>query len=234
MYLFIAATPFFDNLDDGTNLLNGWTSLGWTWNTGATGSFGTGPSDDLTGGGSYLYYETSGGGGTGSTSLVSECYDLSTLAAPALSFGYHMYGATTGSLTATVNGDTVWTLSGDQGDQWNIAQVDLAAYAGGDVVIGLYAAYGGSFTGDIGIDNIGLGELQLLGCTDASACNYDASATSDDGSCDYSCLGCTDSLANNYDPTSTIDDGSCVYCTGNWVTVSCDGGSFQGEVSWTL
>ena len=145
-----------------------------------------------------------------------------------------MFGATTGSLTATVNGDTVWTLSGDQGDQWNIAQVDLAAYAGGDVVIGLYAAYGGSFTGDIGIDNIGLGELQLLGCTDASACNYDASATSDDGSCDYSCLGCTDSLANNYDPTSTIDDGSCVYCTGNWVTVSCDGGSFQGEVSWTL
>ena len=30
---------------------------------------------------------------------------------------------------------------------------------------------------------------ELPGCTDATACNYDDSATSDDGSCDYcSCL----------------------------------------------
>ena len=49
------------------------------------------------------------------------------------------------------------------------------------------------------------------GCTDSTACNYDASAANDDGSCDYSCQGCTDATACNYDPDATDDDGSCVF-----------------------
>ncbi|MDA0913516.1 MAG: M43 family zinc metalloprotease [Bacteroidetes bacterium] len=51
------------------------------------------------------------------------------------------------------------------------------------------------------------------GCTDPDACNYDAAAANDDGSCDYSCQGCTDSTACNYDPDATDDDGSCVFPT---------------------
>ena len=49
----------------------------------------------------------------------------------------------------------------------------------------------------------------ILGCTDPTACNYDPSANTDDGSCltDY---GCTDPTAFNYDPTATCDDGSCI------------------------
>ena len=48
------------------------------------------------------------------------------------------------------------------------------------------------------------------GCTDASACNYDSTATNDDSSCEFSsCAGCTDSEACNYDDAATIDDGSC-------------------------
>ena len=39
---------------------------------------------------------------------------------------------------------------------------------------------------------------ELCGCTDATACNYDASAVNDDNSCDFSCYGCTDSAACNY------------------------------------
>ena len=50
------------------------------------------------------------------------------------------------------------------------------------------------------------------GCNDAGACNYDATADLDDGSCDYSCLGCTDDAAANYNPDATVDDGGCVYC----------------------
>jgi hypothetical protein len=49
------------------------------------------------------------------------------------------------------------------------------------------------------------------GCTDEFACNFDALATANDGSCDYSCVGCTDPLAYNYDASYTIDDGSCLY-----------------------
>jgi hypothetical protein len=48
-----------------------------------------------------------------------------------------------------------------------------------------------------------------FGCTDPAACNYDAAATTDDGSCDFSCYGCTDPAACNYDPAATIDDGLC-------------------------
>lgn len=48
------------------------------------------------------------------------------------------------------------------------------------------------------------------GCTDANACNFDPSATVDDGSCEsVSCAGCTDASACNFDPSATIDDGSC-------------------------
>jgi hypothetical protein len=76
------------------------------------------------------------------------------------------------------------------------------------------------------------------GCTDATAHNYDANATIDDGSCEKcsdgilngdemavdcggtnsSCaacaMGCTDPTATNYDANAVIDDGSCMYAVG--------------------
>ena len=67
--------------------------------------------------------------------------------------------------------------------------------------------------------------VSCAGCTDAAACNYDASATIDDGSCDLiSCLGCTDATACNYDASATIDDGSCdlVSCAGCTDAAACN------------
>ena len=55
-------------------------------------------------------------------------------------------------------------------------------------------------------------DIDIPGCTDATACNYNPQATTDDGSCDFaSCSGCTDPTACNYNPDSTSDDGSCEF-----------------------
>ena len=86
--------------------------------------------------------------------------------------------------------------------------------------------------------NIPIPQIQVSGCTDLTACNYDASANVDDGSCDLpngcgdalyleydplvtcsdasACItlivnGCTDPTASNYCATCNFDDGSCTY-----------------------
>ena len=81
-----------------------------------------------------MYIETSGAPG-GPYTLTSECLDVTTLTAPALRFHYHMYGSTMGTLDVSVNGTSVWTMSGDQGNTWHPAQVDLAAYATSDSIV---------------------------------------------------------------------------------------------------
>ena len=91
-------------------------------------------------------------------------------------------------------------------------------------------------------------ENEVLGCTDATACNYDMDATDDDASCEFEdalgvcggdceadlnqngiCdaseqIGCTDSMACNYDMNATNDDGSCDYtsCLGCTDATACN------------
>ena len=55
--------------------------------------------------------------------------------------------------------------------------------------------------------------LIVNGCMDSLACNYNASANVDDGSCLIS-YGCTDLTACNYDANATCDDGSCILPDG--------------------
>ena len=45
--------------------------------------------------------------------------------------------------------------------------------------------------------------------------------------------GCTIPEADNYNPEANIDDGSCEFADGTFF-ITCDGGSFQNEVSWDL
>ena len=63
-------------------------------------------------------------------------------------------------------------------------------------------------SGDVGLSALALNGADLIcsaGCTDASACNYDGSATADDGSCEY-------------------PDSELVDCDGNClVAVDCEG-----------
>ena len=73
----------------------------------------------------------------------------------------------------------------------------MALASGGD--------YGDGESTDFCTDNLN------FGCTDPTACNYDAEAGIDNGTCDFSCNGCTLPAACNYDPDATIDDGSCLF-----------------------
>ena len=67
-------------------------------------------------------------------------------------------------------------------------------------------------------------EDPILGCTDATAINYDALATENDGSCEYPLFGCMDSLATNYNALATAEDESCLFFSdliiGSWNGVS--------------
>ncbi|MDC3397264.1 choice-of-anchor B family protein [Flavobacteriales bacterium] len=74
---------------------------------------------------------------------------------------------------------------------------------------------------------------ELCGCTDATACNYDASAVNDDNSCDFSCYGCTNSTACNYDAGATLDDGSCIL-NGVDVVVTILTDNYPAETTWTV
>lgn len=76
----------------------------------------------------------------------------------------------------------------------------------------------------LGMDLITIGP----GCTDEAACNFNALATSDDGSCTYAeagldcdgnslnVEGCTDPLACNYNAAATVNTG-CSYLNGTGV-----------------
>ncbi|MGB1689626.1 MAG: putative Ig domain-containing protein, partial [Candidatus Poseidoniaceae archaeon] len=81
----------------------------------------------------------------------------------------------------------------------------------------------------------------IQGCTNSSANNFNSTANSDDGSCDYDqdddgvldsdeVAGCTDESANNYNSEATDDDGSCQYDqnsnnSGQNTAPSCDIGA---------
>lgn len=88
---------------------------------------------------------------------------------------------------------------------WNVQTEDGGILASGGPTTGIVISVGGA----------------VCGCTDGNtpACNYDPTATDDDGTCEYeTCGGCTDASACNYDGAAILDDESC--CYDNCVSVN--------------
>ena len=167
----IVSYPYLETFDSGLGDWNqGSGDAGdWILNSGTTPSGSTGPSDDITVGGNYLFLEASSNGSPGEIGanaaavFESPCFDLNGLTGATLSFYYHLYGADTGSLEVEISNDdgTIWTsiftIAGDQGDVWNTQNIDLVSYLNQNVKLRITGTTGNGFASDMAIDHIGIG-----------------------------------------------------------------------------
>ncbi|WP_024770109.1 M14 family zinc carboxypeptidase [Aquimarina macrocephali] len=164
----INSFPYTESFETGLGL---WTNatgddINWTRDSGGTSSSSTGPSSAQDGT-FYLYTEASTNvtppGSPNKTALLnSPCIDLAILSGISLEFGYHMYGSNMGAMEVLVstndgaNYTSLWTKSGDLGNSWNQAAIDLTAYAGSVIKLQFKGTTGTSFRSDMAIDNISI------------------------------------------------------------------------------
>lgn len=178
----IAAFPYFESFDgfstcgdalfacagDGscsTSVSGGWTQeagddIDWSiTNLLSSPSTGTGPvaGDHTSGSGIFLFTESSGcNDQTGG--MISPCFDLSAAICPQVSFWYHMLGVDQGTLNLDIDPGSgiwtnIWTLSGDQGNEWQEAIVSLSAYLGQTVRFRISGTTGLGFLSDMAFDD---------------------------------------------------------------------------------
>lgn len=164
-------------------------SEGNAWTTHGTKDFlvRTGPSrnrasntgPNLAAAGNFYMYVNSKAGSNNPSAAeqgFSTIKDTAYLLSPALnmtavgsnkilSFKYHMYGNNVGSLKVQVstNGgssfQTVWTLSGNQGDIWKSGSIDLSAFASySNVRVRFTAEVFANTSSDIALDHVQLGD----------------------------------------------------------------------------
>jgi PKD repeat protein len=176
----VVTAPFTENFDDstwvtGAGLQNVGNSVNPCWprptndginfgpSAGPTASAGTGPDNDASGSGQFIYTEFSGATlpfGEIATPAISIPANFTN---PQVQFDYHLFGAAIDSLTVeVVQGATatqVFSLVGQQQsattDAWLPAQADLAAFLGDTVQI-RFRGYSNGFAGDIALDDFAL------------------------------------------------------------------------------
>nr|XP_023684225.1 MAM domain-containing glycosylphosphatidylinositol anchor protein 2 isoform X1 [Paramormyrops kingsleyae] len=149
----------------------------WTRHSAATRDTkytpNTGPSSDRSGSkqGFYMYIETSRPRLEGEKArLLSPTFNVApkspygaTNSAYCFSFYYHMYGKHIGTLNAylrqkgqAASDSPIWTLSGNQGDRWRQAKVNIHPTSSFQMV--LEGIRGPGIEGDIAIDDVTIEE----------------------------------------------------------------------------
>jgi hypothetical protein len=155
--------PHVESFEEG---LENWIQLetddiNWIRRSGSTPSSNTGPSSAYDGT-YYLYFEASRPDYQviPTAEILSPMISLEGVCSPSLSFYYHMYGATMGTFEIFISTNqgaswtSIWSKTGDQGNSWQYATVNLSSYLGDQVLFKLKGTTGSSYTGDIAIDNI--------------------------------------------------------------------------------
>jgi V8-like Glu-specific endopeptidase len=168
------------------NTFGDWTQdLGddfdWATLTGATPSTGTGPTTAAVGN-YYAYMEASNPNSPAKRAILeSPCFDLTSVPFPELTFMYHMFGTDMGELEVEVsvgggNWTSVWSQTGDQGDVWLPATIDLSAYtAATDLKIRFNGVTGTNWGSDIAIDAVSIADVIYTCPTTAAIFPYNES-----------------------------------------------------------
>lgn len=132
----------------------------WSRNSGSTPSSNTGPTSAASGS-FYAYTESSSPNyPSKSTYLEGPCFDLSGASVATFGFSYHMYGSAMGTLSldvSTDNGSTwnsAWSESGNKGNSWLTASVNLNSYAGSTIKLRFNGVTSTSYTSDMSVDNL--------------------------------------------------------------------------------
>ncbi|MEM7655519.1 MAG: hypothetical protein AAF399_05265, partial [Bacteroidota bacterium] len=165
--LYLNGATAFDEMSN-----NPAASVPFEVNFGATPTGNTGPDDDASGGGGYIFLESSGTNSGDQGIVCFDCIDLSGATAPNLVFSYHLYGSSVGSLSVDIDNGGVITnellLTGEQqttnSDPWIQDTINLAPYVGSVIQIcftGTILADGGgaTFNGDMALDEITVREF---------------------------------------------------------------------------
>lgn len=171
----ISSYPYSESFE---NTLGAWTQssaddIDWTVNSGGTPSGNTGPTSGSVGS-YYVYVEASSPNYPSKRAILnSPCFDLSGMSSPTFDFDYHMYGATDmGTIDLEASTDegsswtSIWAESGNKGNSWQSASIDLSAYAGGTVQLRFNRNVGSTWQADIALDNINLSEPAAPTCSD--------------------------------------------------------------------
>ncbi|XP_067654503.1 MAM and LDL-receptor class A domain-containing protein 1-like [Haliotis asinina] len=145
----------------------------WRWSTGSTASAMTGPDNDHTYGtptGHYMYIESADARPHAKARIVSP--RLPGSGTRCLQFYYSMFGQQVNTLNVYAKsqslGNVLWTLSGNQGMDWKIAQVTIPRGSNYNIVF--EAIRGTGSRGDIGIDDI---LLKHGSCPRPGYCNFE-------------------------------------------------------------
>ncbi|KAL9953476.1 hypothetical protein ACROYT_G040898 [Oculina patagonica] len=153
----------------------------WTLASGSTPSSSTGPSSGHGGSGNYMYIEASSPRKPGENAKLVLTVPNSRQQS-CLSFYYHMYGATAGSLNVYSGNNKVFNVSGDQGNKWKIMEINI--YLQSEITF--EGITGRSHTGDIAIDEVKITEGKC-----PVSCNFDRGL----------CFGWTQSKLDDFDWT---------------------------------
>lgn len=204
----------------------------WIVGEGGTPTQGTGPTDDVPGGGKYLYLEATGSDCAegAEAHLLSGCILLDKQGSDTchISFNYHMRGIDIGSLRleVSINGGfdwrSIWERTGPQGIDWQKTYLSLSDYTDGALLqFRFVGTKGGGSKGDIALDNIAFYGSQDLGYpTQQYYADSDGDGYGEPG---FYILSCSqnppgDYVANDED----CDDGDPLINPGA-TEIACDG-----------